>query len=449
MSNLPWKKIAIGAVAIAIAVFGVIYFTKSANKKDAVTFCQPCFWRIHHPHTRRGVLSSNSTIRIMLAQDVVDSAQIGQESSVKLFGFSPGITGKTVWLDRRTVRVSPGEQNDLRPGLSNQFSTLKLLEVPKDLQTFEYTFQVIPQNFEVTIDNVKPYVKTELKRQRIEGVLATSDFATNEAIESAMTAAQNGKNLKITWTHTGEGKQHPFVVEDVARGDQPGTVALQIDGKSLGISQNDTREVEIPALGDFKVMNVKVEQSSNQHVVIQFSDPLNEKQDVNGLITISDLPTLDFEIKDNEIKVFPPVRQAGSKTLSITGGIRNILDYRMKEGGSYDVTFEQLNPAVRFTGKGSILPSTDGLIMPFEAVNLKSVDVEIVKIFETNVLQSLQVNDLDGASELRRVGKPVLKKTPIAGECGHRPRQVEPVYAGPGYAHQHRARRHLPGAHRL
>lgn len=50
-------------------------------------------------------------------------------------------------------------------------------------------------------------------------------------------------------------------------------------------------------------------------------------------------------------------------------------------------------------------------MMPFEAVNLKSVDVQIIKVYESNVLQFLQVNDYDGNQEMRRVGKPVLKKT--------------------------------------
>jgi len=169
--------------------------------------------------------------------------------------------------------------------------------------------------------------------------------------------------------------------------------------------------VEIPALGDFKVMNVRVDQSSTQHVVIQFSDPLNEKQNLDGLVSLNDVGTLDFDIKDNEIRVYPPVRQAGSKTLKLEGGIRNVLDYKMKRDTTMEVVFEQLNPAVRFTGKGSILPGTDGLIMPFEAVNLKSVDVEIVKIYEKNVLQFFQVNDYEGSQELQRVGRPMLRKT--------------------------------------
>ena len=290
--------------------------------------------------------------------------------------------------------------------------------MPKELNEFEYTFQVIPQNFEVSIGNVKPYVKTELTRQQIEGVLYTADFAAQEAVEKMMDAQQEGKSLKVNWNHVAEGKQHVFTIEDVARKDAASTVKLAVDGKGLGISQTEDMEVVIPALGDFKVMNVKVEQSGSQHVVIQFSDPLSEKQNLEGLINISDVGTLDFEVKDNEIRVYPPVRQTGSKTLTLEAGIRNILDYKMKEGSSMDVTFEQLNPAVRFTGKGSVLPSSDGLIMPFEAVNLKSVDVEIIKIYEKNVIQFFQVNDFEGSSELRRVGKPVLKKTVALDNTG-------------------------------
>jgi uncharacterized protein YfaS (alpha-2-macroglobulin family) len=138
---------------------------------------------------------------------------------------------------------------------------------------------------------------------------------------------------------------------------------------------------------------------------------LNEKQNLDGLITLGDVGSLDFEIKDNEIRIYPSVRQTGSKTLVLEPGIRNILDYKMKERSSLEVVFEQLNPSVRFAGKGSILPGTNGLIMPFEAVNLKMVDVEIIRIYEKNIIQFFQVNDFEGGAELRRVGKPVLKKS--------------------------------------
>ncbi len=410
MNSLPLKKVAIGAVAVVIAIAGIFYFKTSKGTKPGPSYINPAFGEYISSYTA-GVLPSSTTVRIILAKEAVDSSMIGQESSVKLFSFSPSISGKTVWLDRRTVEFTPESRLISGQVYEVSFGLSKLMEVPGELSTFEYTFQVIPQNFEVSVDNIKPYVKTELKRQKIEGTLFTADYAENASVEKMISPEQEGKNLNVTWTHNPDGKQHTFVVEDVARKDQASKVKLSVNGSPIGIYRTEDEEVEIPSLSDFKLMTAKVVQSPNQYVVLQFSDPLKEKQTLEGLITIADVGSLEFEIHDNEIWVYPPVRQSGSKTIRIEAGIRNILDYKMKAATTAEVVFEQVAPAVRFTGKGSILPSTDGLVLPFEAVSLNAVDVTIVKIFENNILQFFQVNNLDGNRELRRVGKKLLTKT--------------------------------------
>lgn len=409
MKNLPWKKIAIGAIGVAVFAVAVFYFTTGKSAKPS-GFVNPAFGEYISSYSA-GVVPSGSFLRIALASDVVDSASFGREADVKLFNFNPSISGKTFWLDAHTIEFRPEKRMTAGQVYEVNFFLSKLFEnVPAELKTFEYTFQVIPLNFEVSIENVRTYVKTDLKRQKIEGSLHTSDYADKELIEKMVTANQDGTSLKVSWIHTGEGKQHNFIVEEVSRKEKSSKVNFVADGKVLGVDQRDEREIEIPALGNFKIMNVRVEQSPTQNVVIQFSDPLNENQFVAGLISMGDVGTLDFEVRDNEIRVFPPVRQTGAKSMTVEAGIKNILDYRLKQGGNYEIVFEQVSPAVRFTGKGSILPGSDGLILPFEAVNLKSVDVEIVKIYENNILQFLQVNQLDGNQELRRVGKPILKK---------------------------------------
>ena len=408
MNKFPWQKAALIIIGAAVVVTGVLYFKKAKSSDMGYASVDPAFGEYISSYTA-GVVNSSSAIRIVLATEAVDSASLG-ETSVSLFDLSPSIKGTTVWLDRRTVEFRPALRMASGQTYQAEFALSKLVDVPAKLGAFKFSFQVIPQNFELIVDNIKPYVKTELKRQKIEGTLQTADFAESEAIEKTLSAQQDGKSLKVSWTHAGEGKQHSFVIEDVARKDQATEVKIAVNGQSIGIDQTDARDVEIPALGDFRVMNVKVEQSSSQHVVVQFSDPIAERQNLDGLVSISEIPSLDFEIKDNEIRIFPPARQTGQKTLTIEAGVKNILNYRMAQGGTFEVVFEQVAPSVRFVGKGNILPSTDGLILPFEAVNLKAVDIQIVKIYENNVLQFLQVNDFDGNEELRRVGKPLIKK---------------------------------------
>ncbi len=397
------------AAVLAVVLIGAFFFYWRSNteRSGLVTVIDPALAEYVTSYTA-GVVSSGSPIRIVLAQDVIDSLQIG-ETSVKLFDFDPAVQGKTVWLDRRTVEFRPESRLLSGQTYLMEFALSKLFDLP-GAKSFEYSFQVIPQNFEMSVDNVKPYVKTELKQLQIEGTLLTADYADAGSVSKLLAAEQEGRLLAIKWTHADGGTQHTFIVSDVARMDKTSQVKLSLNGSPLGIAQAESRDIEIPALNEFKVMQVRVEQGSSQFVTLQFSDPLSEKQNIQGLISISEVESLDFEIKDNEIRVFPPVRQNGSRTLTVEPGIRNILDYKMKSGGSFDVTFDQVAPAVRFVGKGNILPSTDGLILPFEAVSLKAVDVQIIRIFERNILQFLQVNDLDGSAELRRVGRPLVKK---------------------------------------
>ncbi len=408
MKKFSLKKAGLVGLGVAVVAVIGIYFNTGKSAKPFHSSVNPAFGEYILSYTSLSV-NSGSTIRIVLTKEAIDSAAIG-ETTTKLFEFSPSIKGITVWLDRRTVEFRPSSRLKSGQVYEVSFFISKLVELPKALGAFEYSFQVIPQNFELAIDHIRPYVKTELTRQKIEGTIFTADFAESSAVEKIILAEQENNLLKVSWAHTTEGKQHTFVVEEVARKEAASKVNLSVSGQALGIDHNEQREIEIPALGDFKVTSVQVEQGSNQHVTIQFSDPLSEKQNLEGLISIAGLSSLDFEIKDNEVFVFPPVRQTGSRQLVIEAGIRNSLDFKMPMGGTFEVAFEQLLPAVRFTGKGNILPSSDGLILPFEAVNLKSVNVQVVKIFENNIVQFLQVNDFEGSQELRRVGKLVLKK---------------------------------------
>ena len=77
------------------------------------------------------------------------------------------------------------------------------------------------------------------------------------------------------------------------------------------------------------------------------------------------------------------------------------------------VSFEDIKPQVRLISNGVILPNSNELTFNFEAVNLSAVDVRVIKIFEDNVLQFLQDNDLNSNNQhaIRQVGRRIAKQT--------------------------------------
>ena len=400
---------AIGIVVVAIVTIFIVYVNPVGSQPRGILPLNPAFGEFITSYTA-GTIGSGSSIRIVLGRDMVDSSAIGTAPAARLFSFNPSTPGSALWLDRRTVEFRPAQR--LRSGQVYEvtFNLGKLMDIQASLAAFRYTVQVMPQDFDLTIERIAPYTNTDLTRQQVAGVMITADFASDESVEKSFRALQEQQELKVSWVHTHEGRRHAFTVGDVQRKEMAGKVNISINGQALGVERHLTEEIDIPALGDFKVVNVLVEQEPTQSVIIRFSDPLKEKQNLNGLVHLEGLSGLEYEIKGNELKVFPPLRQTGNKTLWVNAGISNVLDYKLKTGSSFDVGFEQLKPGVKFVGKGVILPATDGLIMPFEAVGLKAVDVTVMKIYEHNVLQFLQVNQLDGNNELRRVGIPLIRK---------------------------------------
>lgn len=360
-----------------------------------------------------GVISSESNIRIRLMENNSHYSDNGEPIDQQLFDFSPKIDGEAYWIDERTIEFHPKENMPSGTVVVGDFELDELIdELPKELRSFQFQFQTIQQAFSVNLGTYKAYEKTKLKSNKLPGTILTADIIDPEEIKKVLSAYQDDQQLEITWEHESDRKTHHFTIEKIVRKEQAEEVIVKWDGDVIGISDSQNEEtIEIPSLSDFKVLNIQVVQQPEQYILLDFSDPLKETQNLNGLIRLQENRTLRFIIEDNQIKVFPPVRQTGERKLIIETGIKNILGYKMKERSELEVLFENIKPAVRLLGKGVILPSTDGLTFPFEAVNLRAVNVQVIQIFEDNVAQFLQVNDLGGDRQLKRVGRLVHKET--------------------------------------
>ncbi|MBL7875732.1 MAG: hypothetical protein JNL53_08710, partial [Cyclobacteriaceae bacterium] len=71
------KKILIGVVAVGMAVAAIFYFLPGKGAKSSFNSAiNPAFGEYISSYTA-GVISSGSTIRIALSQDVVDSLAVG------------------------------------------------------------------------------------------------------------------------------------------------------------------------------------------------------------------------------------------------------------------------------------------------------------------------------------------------------------------------------------
>lgn len=404
--------LAVSVLAIVIIAIVVVVKSKAEQRFKRVN---PAF-REYISGFTTGIISVESTIKIRLALDFADSSLISKEIDQTLFDFSPNIKGKAYWIDGRTIEFRPAEKLPPNKFYDAQFYLSKLIQVPDSLKTFEFQFKTMTQDFDVNIQNHKAYSKDNLSKEKMLGVIRTADVCELGEISKVLEAKQNNNKLPIKWSQDQSKRLHYFVIDSVVRGNQSSEVDVEWNGKPIDSDKKGESKILIPSLSDFSIINSYTELAPEQFIVVHFSDPLDEEQNLDGLVSIGSKQNLRFYIEDNELRIYPNQELTGTQKLSILSSVKNFTGKKLSSMFSKDMDFENNKPLVRFVGSGVIMPSSEGTLLPFEAVNLKAVDIKIIKIYESNMLQFLQVNDLGGSSELSRVGRTILKKTiPLTG----------------------------------
>ena len=384
------------------------FLLAACNRSHKVLTVDPAFSQYISAYSS-GVVSKKATIRIQLAADANITHAVNETIKEDLFRISPGISGKAYWTDARTIEFKP--DTDLKPDALYEvnFSLGKVMTVPSKFKKFSFNLQTIKPAFEVQENGLRAINK---ERMSLSGQIVTADVENSASIEKLLQARYNSGDIKISWQHNESNKLHSFTIDSIIRTNTAGKLQLAWNGDALGIAVQDKKELDVPAIGDFKVLQVRAVQEDEQYALVQFSDPLAIGQTLDGLISMSNQEQLSYTILGSEVKVYTSNKLEGDYTLSVQEGIEDLYSEKLRGAFTANVFFENRMPSVKIHGRGEILPNSSGkLVLPFEATNLKAVDVSIVKIYENNVVQFLQTNDLSGDRDLRRVAKPLVEAT--------------------------------------
>ena len=326
-----------------LVVLGLLYSCNQRQSSKSEKF-NPEFGNYINAYTT-GVISTQSEIKVVLQHKVeLDGKQAGEMLEMDLFEFSPKIKGSTYLEDNHTIRFVPDELMKSKETYSVKFALHKLFKVDKDLSYFEFQFAILGQSFQVTKVGFSPYSNDNLENYFIEGYVTAADFMLEEDAAKLLKARQGSKILPVRWEYQDNPKKFPFYVDSIVRSEAVVPVLLFWDGDPLNIDISGTDTTRISALGDFKVGDIKVIQQPEQYVKIQFSDPILESQNLDGIIRMDGGMKLKFEIKSNTVLAYPDTRIAGAKTIRIEPGIKNILGYKMKSDYFMELSFEDIKP---------------------------------------------------------------------------------------------------------
>jgi hypothetical protein len=359
----------------------------------------------------------NKPLAIGFRQPVISADKVGSSADAYL-SFSPNVAGKAQFDTLSSIAFMPDA-----PLASGQAYTLTvkpdgLLNIPADTKPIDFTFKTAALEMEVQTQGLDP-VADKPTQMQLEGKVFTSDFVAADVVEKVLQATSQKKPLGIGWEHNETGTEHRFVVTAIPRETFATDLHLSWDGKGLnaqGTNSSGARDFVIPSQQTFSVTRIDTlseDAEGKPHVSVSFSDALDTQQDLKGLVQLG-TGDVSTQIVGNRLLVYPAttlepgehklILQAGIKAASATLG-------KLAERSEQSITLGPPKPAVRFVGKGSILPDNESMTIPLEARGVNAVQITAMEVYPENIAQFLQVNGLDGDSEVERVGRYVWRKT--------------------------------------
>ncbi|WP_299550758.1 MG2 domain-containing protein [Seonamhaeicola sp.] len=368
-------------------------------------------FRDYISYTTSGMTSVAKPIQINLAK-AVDGWDMNREIDDKLITIKPHVEGKLKVGNNHTLIFTPDEH--LEP--STEYTvTVKLSEIYKDIASEykDYTFQfkTITPNFNIVTSNLQSYSKNW---QYLEGILKSADLIPLEKAKLLIQAEQDGKDLSIVFNEASESSNvFEFKIDSIHRLIEDSRIDVSWNGKPIRAGNKGENTIVIPGINNFTITKTEVIQSPEQYLSINFSDPLKKQQNFDGLVSLQKVKSPKYIVEGHVLKVYPDSKLVGNIQVDVFQGIKNTEGFKLKKPYSETIAFEALKPQVRLINNGSILPNSQELKFNFEAVNLSAVDVRIIKIFEDNILQFLQDNNLNSNNEynIKKVGRRIAKQT--------------------------------------
>ena len=200
------------------------------------------------------------------------------------------------------------------------FKLGKVIHVASKYEEFKFTIQTVKPSFIVTDFGLRSNGQKD--KMILSGTIETADIEASAQVEKLLAASENNKSLPVTWQHNDAAKTHNFTVNDIDRGSSALQLQLSWNGNPLDIGITGSKTIEVPAAGDFKVMNVMAMNDAEQYASVQFSDPVAVGQELTGLITVSNQADITYTINGSEVKLYAGDKMDGDYTINVNPGIK-------------------------------------------------------------------------------------------------------------------------------
>ncbi len=282
---------------------------------------------------------------------------------------------------------------------------------------FQQNFYVENPSLKVDFDEMR--LNDSDKSYTVSGSLTTDIPVSEKIIAKLLNAKLSSKKQTITWKKTDTPEKWNFAINVLSAPNKDRKLELKWSGKKLGISRilkkylAGKKIIRIPAQTVFSIIDINT--SKKNTILVSFSKTLDAAQDIASFIKSVDFngkKTSDFSatIHGNTLSLFNDSNWDNVQTVAFEPGIKSSDGLYLAQASNVRLSNNWDIPSVKFMNSNVILPTSQGTLLPIETKNLSGVLIQVYQIYERNINQFLQDNELDQTRNLYRVGEPVWEK---------------------------------------
>ncbi|MDD4659186.1 MAG: MG2 domain-containing protein [Massilibacteroides sp.] len=397
---------------LSLFLFLVLLGCSSGRKKG-----QPIPYNSNIEAFTSGKISRFSPVYLLFSRDV-DSTRMTADLLKKKLRIMPQIEGSFAFENSRTIVFRPAREFKRNTDYTIKADLSAFFDVEPEEREFTFSFSTYGMALRTSLNSFDVNTDSE-NGYDLSITLFTPDREERATLESLLRFSE-----KVTpvWQQSPDGKKHEILLSNVVPGaEAERNLVLSVAPNKLDIEEKDLLSVYIPGMNDFSVYDINYKTEPERYVEVTFTQRLDEDQSMEGLAYIEGNSSELVNVSGNKLRLYPDAalrERKGSVNVHLSNLIRSKRGLTLTEPEVRQLTLFESAPMVRFVGEGVIIPQSEALSVPFEAIYLRGVVVRVIRIDEQNIGQFLQSNDLSGSYDLVRVGRIVARKTIFFDEEG-------------------------------
>lgn len=401
----------------------LLLFTSCKNSKDRVTYLDniilddfpidEVYYGIISSYNS-GFISEDDQLIIKFNDGITLKKQYGEKLSPSVFSVTPKLKGTPYWIDENTIGFKIEEKPSYYKAYTVNFNISEFLDMGnKSIPKFTYQIAFKKQNFNVLS---KKYFTLE---NNMCGYRILLEFINNINSSDVLEMVEsNGKNDYQYEVKNITPKKVELTISNIERHQNENqSLSIKLNGKKIEIDKKEEINLEIPAVDNFDFLGYEVDNQAKA-VYLIFSNKLDDYQNLNGLIT-SNSSQISFTqtIEDNIIVIYYSLTDYYNNEKDISFNIHYTVkdnnNNKLPQNYEANINLDSHFPSISWINNGVIIPSNSDAKLYFSAVNLKSVNIRFVKVYDNSVLDFLsETKDLSKNWGIKKVGR-LIKKVEI------------------------------------